>query len=630
MGVIFSAVTGSPLSRYLSVQKHTGQGKGSLPLDGLNDRAKMPPSEQNKRRKQTVRNKIDMSLSPQETFLNPWQDGCFALLADPAYFWRTVEPAIIEGFAASAHDQINARITSTINGIRRTRQLDNAFVFETVPAVLQSASFRKSVVLAGERLLLSGAAGTRAVNRYRRENRKKGGATVEDDMAAYFKRCRIENSERPLPLWPDDIGADTPFVIECRNTFNFYHFVTESLCQLTLLDGMDFQGDIYFHYPNREEKHRPFIKTFVEALFPELEGRVFYERTPKEYDRVVSGYDLLSTYPFAPDDLFAELNRLAGNKKLDHGANSVIANWRIIAANGYSSALMALRQRALRAIEGQNFDHLPKRFFVGRDDRVSRVRQMAGEDLLFEHLQMFGFEYVVFEALSPLEQIAIMANAEVMMSYHGAGFTNMLFASPQAYVIELGTLQTAQYRWGDFWPLAHAAQCRYVTFFCDFNSESPLLEPDFKKDGIVPVFMSDKAVAQVMAFVVTILGHQPELKSPVHVAELLGALTQVGETDKAGEVLEGHKHLLPGNVDLCLQAADYYKKQDMPKQELVALDLAVKAAPERWQTLVRIIWCAQRVERPQVIRWALARLKVDFPDRHAAFIGNHEWVRFVA
>ena len=94
--------------------------------------------------------------------------------------------------------------------------------------------------------------------------------------------------------------------------------------------------------------------------------------------------------------------------------------------NAVSSALIALRRRALRAVAGGNYDHLPQRFFVGRDERQSRARHMEGEDLLFEHLQLFDFEYVVFESLAPLEQIALMARAEMMVSYHGAGFTNML------------------------------------------------------------------------------------------------------------------------------------------------------------------------------------------------------------
>ena len=255
---------------------------------------------------------------------------------------------------------------------------------------------------------------------------------------------------------------------------------------------------------------------------------------------------------------------------------------------------------------------------------------MEGEDLLFDHLKLFGFEYVVFENLSPLEQVALMANAEMMISYHGAGFTNMLFANPDAYVVEIGTLQTAQARWGDFWPLANAAQCRYVNFFADFNNENPLIEPKFSNDGIVPVFLAERGTAQVMAFVVTVLGQYPTLNSVASLEDTARKALQVGAGDHAVKLLEQHADLVRDNAKLCLLQADCHKQQDEPKSELIALDRAFKADPTRWQTLVRMVWCANRCQRPQVIRWALSRLKMDFPQRHDAFLGNHEWVRYIA
>jgi hypothetical protein len=206
----------------------------------------------------------------------------------------------------------------------------------------------------------------------------------------------------------------------------------------------------------------------------------------------------------------------------------------------------------------------------------------------------------------------------------------MLFAGPQASVIEIGTLQTAQFRWGDFWPFAHASGCRYVNFFGDYNKDNPLVEPKFGSDGIVPVLLSEKATGQVMAFVVTLLGQYPKLTSTKTLAELAQQVFQVGAYTQADGLLEAHADLVAGNAQLCLLKADCHKALSEPKSELVALDLAYKADPKRWQTLVRMIWCANHCDRPQVIRWALARLQADFPERHAAFLGNHEWVRYIA
>lgn len=574
-------------------------------------------------------NSFDTSLPPQDALLNPWQDGGIAFLAEPEFIWREVTPATIEGFAASEHDEINTRINAILRNTKTTRRLGRAFEYESVPVMLSAASFWKSFVFAQDRVVLSGAAGTRALNHYRRQN-LKADTRIDTGLDRYFAQCKAENETLSLPQHAGLIEQDTAFAISCRNTFNYFHFTTEALCQLTLMDGMEFQGEIFFHYPNHDDKTRPFTKAFVEALFPEFAGRVHFERCPKEYDQVITGYDLLNTYPYAPDGTFADLKRRIGKNVLDDDARSDLANARIIAANGYSTALMSLRKRGLEAIADHDFSHLPKRFFVGRDDRKSRVRHMGGEDLLIEHLQLFGFEYVVFESLSPLEQIALMAQAEMMVSYHGAGFANMMFARPDAYVVELGTLQTAQYRWEDFWPMAHVSGCRYINFFCDFLDDDPMIEPDFKKDGIVPVSLSETAVAQVMAFIVTVLGHEPELKSPDKLLEVGRAVLAADAPERAIALLDRHAEMIPYNLELCLFAADCHKKLEDPKNELVALDQAYKADRNRWQTLIRIIWCANHCDRPQVIRWALSRLEVDFPDRYSAFIGKHEWVRYVA
>jgi len=574
-----------------------------------------------------VRNKVEFSLPPDALFLNPWRDPGFKLLLEPEFIWREMPMARIEGFAVSSFVEINQKIKASIKTTKEKKAFSKAIEYNAVPVVLEKASFRKSYVMARDRLILSGASGSRLLNKYRWESDDEN---VDARLEDFFISCKEYNKEKEIPLYTGFLGPDIDFAIECRNTFNYYHFITESLSQLTLLDTLDFQGNIYFHFPNQEEKQRSFAQDFVTALFPEFEGRVYFERSPKDYKKVLTAYDLIGAHPIIPDRDVAGIERFAPDGLADQKGLSSIRTQPILAMNSVSSTILALRKRALKAIEGHDFSHLPRRFYVGRDTRQSRSRHMEGEDLLFDHLKLFGFDYVVFENLSPLEQIALMANAEMMISYHGAGFTNMLFASPDAYVIEIGTLQTAQVRWGDFWPLANAAQCRYVSFFADFKAENPLLEPNFNLDGIVPVFLSEKGTAQVMAFVVTVLGQYPNLISAASLADVARKALQVGAGDHAVRLLEQHADLVRNNAMLCMLQADCHKQQDEPKSELLALDLAYKADPTRWQTLVRMVWCANRCKRPQVIRWALSRLKADFPQRHDAFLGNHEWVRYIA
>ncbi|MBO29119.1 MAG: hypothetical protein CML61_10265 [Rhodobacteraceae bacterium] len=580
-----------------------------------------------RRAETNLRKTIDLKGAPEELFCNPWQDEGIALLEPPAFQWKACAPGRIHGFAASAHEEIDKRITTLVSRARKERRFVQAVEWNIALAHVEGAQFRKSYKTVGERFVLSGASATRLLNRYRWAN-------PEDDpagtLARYFEDCRARNADRDLPVLDRRISPTVPFAIECRNSFNYFHFLTEALPQLTVLDGWDFRGDIYFHFPNRADKTRDFAAAFVAALFPEFEGRVRFEPVPKDYDEVLTAYDLFGGHRQSPEWQADALKEAAGPRSGWEPDDPLPRAQTTLAMNSVSSGLRALRDRALKAVAELDTSHLPRRFFVGRDTRKSRARNMEGEDLLFEHLALFGFEYIVFESLSPLEQIALMANAEMMVSYHGAGFANMVFANPEACIIELGTLQTANLRWGDFWPHAHVSGCRYVSFFADYRKDDPLTDPEFSKDGLVPAALSEGAIGQVMAFVVSMLGETPTLAEPQEVIRLCRALQEVDAMDAFAAVLAAHEKMQEFDPDLSLLQADLHKFRKNPKEELSALDRAFRLAPSRWQVLVRMIWCANRCERPQVIRWALSRLAADFPDRHAAFIASHEWVRYVA
>ena len=572
-----------------------------------------------------VRNKIDLSADPGLVFLNPWREEGLKLLASPEFVWRETQSGVIDGFAVSAHAEINSKIRACVTETNKQKRFQTTLEINTVPVVLDDVSFRKSHVMAGGKLVLSGASATRLFNQFGWD-RSRLNQNPTDALNDYLLRCRKDNSNIDIDVESTFLESDLDFAVECRNTFNYFHFITESLCQLSVLDGLGFRGNIFFHFPNQEDKQGDFAEAFVAVLFPEYAGRVFFERAPKDYDLVLSSFDMHGGVAQMPEGNLAALRKF-----VPQGAEVGKVEFQpLLAMNSFSTALLSLRVRALRAIESRDFSKLPKRIFVGRSETQSRSRPLAGQDELLKELGPLGFEYVVFEELEPLEQIALMANAEVMISQHGAGFTNMMFANPNAYVIELGTLQTAQHRWPYFWPIAHVSRCKYLNFFADFDRENPLEEPEFSKEGIVPVALSVAAISQITAFVSGILGVVPKVATAKNLQLLARRVLRAGAVDKAILLLDAYDGLVSTNGDLCLLRADCHKALDEPKSELVALQQAHVADPKRWQTLVRIIWCANRCGRPEVLRWALTHLEGDFPDRHDAFVSNHEWVRFVA
>lgn len=571
-----------------------------------------------------MRNKVDFTLPTESLFLNPGADPGIALVRPLDFFWRPREPAVIQGFAASAFDEINEKIERFVGFTKRHKAFSQVVEVNTVPVVLEQASFRKSYTTAMGKCILSGAAGIRLLNQYRWAN-EAGPENPEETVIAYFDSCRAQNGQAEIPLADPSLLAGLDFAIESRNTFNFYHFVTETLCQLCLLDDLDFTGRVFIHFPNHEEKTRAFTRAFIETLFPELSGRVVFERAPKEYDRVISAHNLLCGFFLYPGARIDDLDDLAPSDVVWKGSRAERASQAVLQMNSVDRNLLRLRERALRAMEGKDFSHLPKRFWVGRDPGQARDRAMKGEDDLLAMLQLFGFERVMFETLLPIEQIAIMANAEMMISYHGAGFTNMLFAGADATVIEIGTLQSAIFRWGDFWPLANVSMCRYISFFADYNTADPLVDPAFSEDGIVPVALSRRGMAVILPFVVAVLGHVPTLKQQADVARLVDQLIKADCPDQAFAILQHHAALLPGHFELCRAKADGHKRRGETEDELAALLLAFDADQTRWYTLVMIVWCAKRIEAVDTLTWALRQLRTNFPDRFAALVKERQW-----
>lgn len=568
-----------------------------------------------------VRNQVDHAAEPDALFLDPARDAGLGFVSPPAFWWRLRAPAVIEGFAASGSDTMNARIEAHLRQVKRHRTFTQVAEFNVVPVVLTQAGFRKSYAMAAGKCLLNGAAGARLLNQFSYERQDN----AEAALCAYFAACRAANEGARLPLVTLPEGAD--FAVECRNTFNYFHFLTETLPQLCVLDCLDFRGRVFLHFPNHPDKTRAFVRGFVEALFPELADRLVLERAPKDYPCVLSAFGFQLTYFQMPPSVIGSLDGLAPSDLSWQGHGGSRTTRAVLGMNSVESSLLALRDRALRVIAAQDFSHLPKRAYIARAPGQARDRQMHGEAALVDLLEAFGFVRLMFEDLTPLEQIALMAQAEVVVSAHGAGFANMLFANPNATVIEIATLQTTQTRWGDFWPLAHASGCRYVSFIADHHSDTPEVVPDFNAHGIVPAHLTDQGLGRVMAYVAALCGHIPRLGRADDVARLAGQLLRSRHLDRAKAVLDRHRDMQVGHADLCLLQADLHKARQEWGAELIALHAAHQVDPARWQTLAQVLWCARRLEKTEVQVWAIRLLQAEFPDRIAELAKGRDWVQ---
>ncbi|MEM7790163.1 MAG: glycosyltransferase family 61 protein [Verrucomicrobiota bacterium] len=79
----------------------------------------------------------------------------------------------------------------------------------------------------------------------------------------------------------------------------------------------------------------------------------------------------------------------------------------------------------------------PKRMYVTRKD--SSLRGILDEDRLIEYLAQHGFEPITLAEHDFDGKVNLFSNADMIISAHGAGLTNLFFSNPESRLLELFT-----------------------------------------------------------------------------------------------------------------------------------------------------------------------------------------------
>ncbi len=567
--------------------------------------------------------KIDYTAHPADFFFVPGVDSGLALLRPVSKLWRPVPRGRISAFAISAYDTHNTRLAPVINDAVRTRAFSHAVEVASAPVLLSDVSIQKNMIAVGGKWLLSGAAGTRVRNRHWK-HQDLPPEQIDTAIDAAFRALQSSDGPmQPIEILSKPADRNLPYVIEARNLFNYYHFLIETLPRLEHCVEIGHKGPIHIVF--HSDKISGFVLSFIRTLYPELADRVSLVPSPAQYDLVYSDFCFDHYYFMSPERLMPSVRDLMQEKIRGEDRQTFRHSKRMFDANGYHACLAKLRKRALRAIKGQDFGHLPKRFWVSRDPASPRARPMKNEDLLLEQLIPMGFEVIRFETYSPLEQIALMANAEVMASHHGAGFANMLFAGPNTHVVEIGHAQTAVARWRDFFPLAHVSGCHYVSFFADHNWETPELEPEYEQDGLVAVAISRNGIRSVARFLSALLGQTPRNSPLGEVQRAADMLAQSGSWKQLGRFLERFDPLVATSADLMLLYARVKEAEQNPEATFHALSLTLQLDQTRFGVLEWMVWLTRRIDRPDLADTLMETHAELFPERHQAFRQRLKW-----
>lgn len=132
----------------------------------------------------------------------------------------------------------------------------------------------------------------------------------------------------------------------------------------------------------------------------------------------------------------------------------------------------------LRAFFGATPAKRPsRRLYLSRAN--AKRRKILNEPELIDRLQTLGFEAICPENYSLREQAAIMAEASHVISPHGAGMCNLVFAPPGCQVLEL----FGAYITGGYWVICNQMGHRYHALECMGGKGRYLSAADIQKIG---------------------------------------------------------------------------------------------------------------------------------------------------
>ena len=565
---------------------------------------------------------INYNLPPNDFFFVPGVDAGLALLQPTEWIWRTAQHGHISGFAVSNYESHNDSIETVVEQSLNSRRLRSAIEFNAIPAVATNLSIVHNCVAINGKWLLSGAAGSRIRNRSVWRSAADP-IEVDGQTDAYLSSFQGADSKmKPLPVTDDDV-SQLPYVIEARNLFNYYHFVCETLPRLQVPIDINHKGPIYICY--KGDAVSGFPQRLIDALFPEIADRVEFVQTPKSFARAVIDFSWDHYFNVAPDHIVPSITPLIPDSQKWLQNSTARTAGRALERNMFNTLLVRLRERALNAVADMDTSHLPKKFWVTRDSASPRARMMKNEDALIKELTKLGFETVLFENYSALEQIAMMANADIMASHHGAGFANMLFAGPDTQVIEIGTPQTALVRWPDFFPLAHAAGAKYTTFFADMDWSTPEAMPNFDTDGHIPVAISANSIKTVIGFIAALTGDLPRKIGRKRLMQITQLLDQAKQFRIAADLLEKYDNIVQGDVDLMRLYVKVCTELDLPDETFEMLKAIWILDQSKAATLERMIWLSRRTGELELAPALVAEHRQRFPHRHADFRKKIRW-----
>lgn len=144
-----------------------------------------------------------------------------------------------------------------------------------------------------------------------------------------------------------------------------------------------------------------------------------------------------------------------------------------------------------------------KRFYITRSQ--AKYRHVLNEMAVIDLLESFGLIPVALETLSVAQQAQLFAEAEIIVSPHGSGLTNLAFCSPNTTVVECFS---PYYMRTDYWTISQHLKINHYYLIGESFECHPLRQLMYPS-GLTEDFLID--LSDLRGLLKTILSNADEL-----------------------------------------------------------------------------------------------------------------------
>lgn|GEM_PF-3505066 len=466
------------------------------------------------------------------------------------------------------------------------------------PAVVENFSFKGRLPKCAGQVLTTGASALRVRTKLTKDLGEERATSVILSEAEYAR----ERVSQTIPTIEDEdliCKSDLPFVIECRNFYNYYHFTTESLIYLQMYRDYAFSGEIHLITAGASEV-KEYLRRAVEDFYPDLFDRIHFKTGNAKYKKAIIPFTSNHLYHFSNEDLIedieekAEFSNSLRNGELRPATNE---NYRMIFRNSRDEYIRRHRDNVLRRAYTYRG---AKYVYVSRKQGASRDRSIIEEDKIIEMVGRYGFDMVHFEEITPLQQASLCNSVDIFLSAHGAGFANMTYGKPGSHFIELSHLQTARHRFGDFNMHASASGVNYTHFFADHSIGDSDEVPNLHHEGHAGIALSHLGLQKLEYLIASLIDKEYQKK---YLARLRGLRAKGEDQAAVSLILNDSLRSAVCPVSLTI-LAEAYEKMESHRNALKAYVQLASLVPYRGDILMKIIDLANFLSDEAIVTWA--------------------------